>query len=152
MLNLERTIPMKKTIFRPALLIATLLGIAATLPAVRAESALLGNKALAGQTLDADAVKAVLLGKKVTIGDKRVVIVIGKTGEAQDKFLQQFLGMTSSQFQTHWRRLFMTGGGSAPKIVDNEEAAVQLVSETPGAIAMVDKAKAADLPVLASGN
>ncbi len=130
------------------LLLAVLL--AATTLSLSAAPALVGNKALAGQTLDGESAKAVLLGKKVALGDTRVVIVIAKTGDAQDAFLKQHVGMTTSQFQTHWRRLFMTGGGTAPKIVETEADAAKLVAETPGAVAVIDKANAGDLAILAS--
>lgn len=116
--------------------------------ALQAKPALLGHKGLAGQTLDADGIKAVLLGKKVTLGDTRVVIVIAKAGGTQEQFLQQAVGMTTSQFQNHWRRLFMTGGGSAPKIVEAEGDALKLAAETPGAVAIADSGSAAGLVVL----
>ena len=125
--------------------------VAATVVALRAEPALLGNKALGGQTLDSEAVKAVLLGKKVALGDTRVVIVIAKAGAAQDAFLQSHVGMTTSQFQNHWRRLFMTGGGTAPKIVETEAEAIKLAAETPGAVVIADSAAAGGLAVLSTG-
>lgn len=125
--------------------------VAATALALHAESALVGHKGLAGQALDAEAVKAVLLGKKVTLGNAHVVIVIAKTSDGQEQFLQQAVGMSTSQFQNHWRRLFMTGGGSAPKIVENDAEALKLAAETPGAVAILDKAKAEGLTVLATG-
>ncbi len=124
---------------------ATLL---ATTSSLHADPALLGHKGLAGQTLDADAVKAVLLGKKATLGSDRVVIVIAKSSATQDAFLKEKTGMTTDQFQTHWRRLFMSGGGSAPKVVDTEADACKLVAETPGAVAVGDSAKADGLTVL----
>jgi hypothetical protein len=123
--------------------------VAATVVSLRAESALVGNKGLSGQTLDAEAIKAVLLGKKVTLGDARVVIIIAKNSAGQEQFLQQAVGMSTSQFQNHWRRLFMTGGGSAPKIVETDAEVEKLVSETAGAVAIVDKAKADGLVLLA---
>jgi hypothetical protein len=107
---------------------------------LRADPALVGHKALAGQLLDGEAIKAVLLGKKVTLGDTRVVIVIAKSNPNQERFLQQAVGMTTAQFQNHWRRLFMTGGGSAPKIVEDEAEARRLLAEVPGALAVVDGA------------
>ena len=138
---------MKTKPFRTAcvLLSTLLLGLVS-----RAEPALLGNKALGGQTFDGEAVKAVLLGKKIALGDTRVVIVIAKAGDTQDKFLQQFVGMTTSQFQNHWRRLFMTGGGSAPKIVETEADAIKLAAETPGAVVIADSASAGGLAVLSA--
>ena len=125
---------------------AALLAAVATL---HAEPVLLGNKGLAGQTLDADAVKAILMGKKATIGSDRVVIVICRSSENQEAFLKNAVGMTTDQFQTYWRRLYMTGGGTAPKVVDSEADACKLVADTAGAIAIVDSAKADGLPVLA---
>ena len=137
-----------KNLLRKSLLVAL---IAATALALRAESALVGHKGLTGQALDAETVKAVLLGKKVTLGDARVVIVIAKTSEGQEQFLQQAVGMSTSQFQNHWRRLFMTGGGSAPKIVETDAEAGKLVADTAGAVAILDKAKADGLVVLTAG-
>lgn len=101
-----------------------------------------------GQTLDADAVKAVLLGKKITLGGARVIIVMARTGDAQNAFLQARLGMSTSQFQNHWRRLFMTGGGTAPRFVETEADARKLAAETPGAVVIADSALAAGLTVL----
>ena len=129
------------------------LALAASVLAIgslHAAPALAGNAALKGQTLDAEAVKAVLLGKRVSIGDARVVIVIAKDNANQEAFLQAHVGMTTSQFQNHWRRLFMTGGGSAPKVVENEAEAVKVASETPGAIVIADSANAGALAVLAA--
>jgi len=117
---------------------------------LHAETVLLGNKQLADQTLDADSVKAVLLGKKVTLGSSRVVVVIVKNSPAQDAFLQATVGMTTSQFQNHWRRLFMTGGGTAPKLVENDAEAAKVAGETAGAIAIADRGAAGELPVLFS--
>jgi hypothetical protein len=116
---------------------------------LQAEPALVGHAGLKGRTLDADGVKAVLLGKKITVGGARVVIVMARNGEAQEAFLQSHLGLTTSQFQNHWRRLFMTGGGTAPRIVETEADARKLASEIPGAVVITDSADAAGLAVLA---
>jgi hypothetical protein len=118
--------------------------------ASRATPALVGHAGLAGQTLDAELVKSVLLGKKVAIGDTRLVLVIAKAGEAQEAFLKSHVGMTTGQFQNHWRRLFMTGGGSAPKIVETEADAINLAGDTAGAIVIADTSASGGLPVLAN--
>jgi len=136
-----------RTSIKRVLLATAVIGLSMFL---HAEPILFGNNALAGQSLDAESVKAVLLGKKVSLGGTRVVIVIAKSGDSQDQFLQQFVGMTTSQLQNHWRRLFMTGGGSAPKVVETEADAVKLASETAGAVAIADKAGASGLIVLAT--
>jgi hypothetical protein len=125
-------------------------GLLGSCAALRAAPGLAGHANLAGQTLDADGVRAVLLGKRITLGGTRVIIILARTGDAQNTFLQSRLGMTTSQFQNHWRRLFMTGGGTAPKIVETEADARKLAAETPGAIVMTESANAAGLVVLAT--
>jgi len=135
-----------KTTYRSYALGAALF-LAARL-ALQASPVLVGNKGLAGQKLGADEVKAVLLGKKTTLGKDRVIIVTVKAGESQEAFLKEVVGMSTEQFKTYWRRLFMTGGGSAPKIAENEAEACKLVAETAGAVAVVDSAKADELTVL----
>ncbi|WP_221029859.1 hypothetical protein [Actomonas aquatica] len=125
-----------------------LLGLCTAVLSASAAPALVGNADLAGNALDADAAKAVLLGKNNKIGSARVVIIVAKNSPAQESFLKATVGMSSGQFQNHWRRLFMTGGGSAPKVVADEQAALALAASTPGAICIVDNTAAGELPVL----
>ena len=77
-----------------------------------------------------------------------MVLVIAKSSENQEKFLKEHVGMSTSQFQTYWRRLYMTGGGSAPKFVATEAEALKVVAETSGAIAIGDSVEKGDLVVL----
>ena len=118
--------------------------------AVQAAPVLAGHSSLAGQVLDSDGVRAVLLGKKITLGGTRIVIVVARAGDAQNAFLQSHAGMTTSQFLTYWRRLFMTGGGSAPRIVETEADARKLAAEIPGAIVILDSGDVAGLTALAT--
>ncbi|MDB6172124.1 MAG: hypothetical protein JWL59_1435 [Chthoniobacteraceae bacterium] len=118
--------------------------------AVRAEPMLVGHPGLRGQRLDDDGVKAVLLGKKVTLSGARVVVIFARQGVAQNAFLSSHLGMTTTQFQNYWRRLFMTGGGSAPRIVETEAEARKLAAEIPGAVVVIDSADAGGFTVLAA--
>lgn len=127
-------------------LIGLALGLAASL---HAAPALAGHPGLKGQSLDAEGIKAVLLGKRVTIGDARVVLIIAKSSDNQEAFLKTHVAMTTSQFQNHWRRLFMTGGGSAPKIVESEADGLKLATDTPGAVVIGDSAAFGDLATLA---
>jgi hypothetical protein len=43
----------------------------------------------------------------------------------------------------------MSGGGSAPKVVETEADAIKMIAETPGAIGVADSAKAEGVAVLA---
>lgn len=106
-----------------------------------AASALIGNKNVAAEKLDAATLKSVFLGKKVAWdGAGRVVLAVLKTGPVADEFLKGAVDMTASAFNNHWRRLAMTGGGTAPKSFDKEEDLRKFVAETPGAIGFIDSA------------
>ena len=136
---------MKSCIKFSALLLAFGLFSATT---TQAKPALVGHDGLSGESLSGSDLKAVLLGKRVTIGSERVVIIVAKASAAQDEYLKANIGMTTKQFQNHWRRLFMTGGGSAPKLVDDEAAAIELAAKTPGAICVGDDGSATGLSIL----
>ncbi len=111
--------------------------------AAHAAPVVIANKNVAAEKLDAAGLKAVLLGKKVAWDSAgRVVLAVLKAGPVADEFLQKAAEMNASAFNNHWRRLAMTGGGTAPKTFDKEEDLRKFVAETPGAIGFVDSANA----------
>lgn len=115
--------------------------IAAGLAAVslRADPALVGHPGLASEKLDAPTLKAVLLGKKVAWdGAGRVTLAVLKSGPVAEAVLKAHADMTPGAFNNHWRRLAMTGGGTAPKAFDDEAALRTFVAATPGAIGFLD--------------
>lgn len=124
-------------------LLVALAGFALAATAASAAPVLIGNKNVASEKLDGATVKAVFLGKKVAWdGAGRVVLAVLKTGPVADEFLQGSVAMNASAFNNHWRRLAMTGGGTAPKAFDSAEDLRKFVAETPGAIGFVDAAVA----------
>jgi ABC-type phosphate transport system substrate-binding protein len=107
-----------------------------------AAPAIVGNKNLAGEKLDAATVKSVFLGKKTSwdTAGGRVILAVLKSGPVADDFLRASADMTASSFNNYWRRLAMTGGGTAPRSFEKEEDLRKYVSETPGAIGFIDSA------------
>lgn len=121
----------------------TLLALAGAV--VHAAPAVIAHKGIAAEKIDAATLKSVLLGKKVSWDSGgRVVLAVLKAGPVADEFLQKSAEMNASSFSNHWRRLAMTGGGSAPKFFEKEEDLRKFVAETPGAIGFVDAASAND--------
>ena len=121
------------------LLAVIVLGLAGTGTSAFAAPALIGNKNVASEKLDAATLKSVFLGKKVAWdGAGRVTLAVLKGGPVADEFLKGAVDMTASAFNNHWRRLAMTGGGTAPKAFDKEDELRKFVAETPGAIGFVD--------------
>lgn len=101
------------------------------------------NKSLEKEKVDAATVKAIFLGKKVAWDSGgRIVIAVLKSGPVADEFLKAAVDLSSSGFNNQWRRLAMTGGGTAPKSFESEEDLRKFVAATSGAIGFVDSANA----------
>jgi len=108
-----------------------------------ASPSLIGNKNVAGEKIDATSLKSIFLGKKVAWdGAGRITLAVLKGGPVAEEFLKGAVDMSVSAFNNHWRRLAMTGGGTAPKSFDKEEDLRKFVAETPGAIGFIDSANA----------
>jgi hypothetical protein len=111
---------------------------------------LIGNKTVAAEKLDAATIKSIFLGKKVAcLGKKvawdgagRITLAVLKGGPVAEEYFKSAVEMTVSAFNNHWRRLAMTGGGTAPKSFEKEEELRKFVAETPGAVGFVDSANA----------
>jgi len=113
-------------------------------PALVAEETFIVNGGSATATLSADQVKDYFLGKKTSWEDgSKVVIVVVKDGSTNEALLAR-LGKNSQQFQTGWKKLVFTGKAAMPEQVDTDEAVVELVARTPGAIGFIDKGKLKD--------
>jgi len=122
---------------------ALLAGFALTVSSLTAAPALVVNKALDKEKIDAATVKAVFLGKKVSWETGgRVAVAILKSGPVAEAFYKSALDQDVSQFMNYWRRLAMTGGGMAPKSFETEADLKKYVAETPGAIGYLDEAQA----------
>lgn len=105
--------------------------------------ALIANKNLASEKIDAPTLKSVFLGKKVSWDSGgRVILAVLKNGPVADEFLGKAVDMSSSSFNNYWRRLAMTGGGAAPKSFETEDDLKKFVASTPGAIGFVDSSNA----------
>ena len=140
-----------KNHFLRRLILLALLALAGT-PAFAAP-VIIGHKGLAAEKLTVASVKAVFLGKKVAWDSGgRVILAVLKGGPVAEDFLKANVEQTASGFNNHWRRLAMTGGGTAPKVFEKEDDLRKFVAETPGAIGFVDSANAdASVVVLTPG-
>jgi ABC-type phosphate transport system substrate-binding protein len=106
-----------------------------------ASPVIIANKSLDKEKLDASTVKSVFLGKKVAWDTGgRVMLAVLRNGAVADDFFKASVDMNTSGFNNLWRRLAMTGGGTAPKSFESEEELRKYVAETPGAVGFVDSA------------
>ena len=110
---------------------------------------LIGNKNVAAEKLDAATIKSIFLGKKVAWDSAgRITLAVLKGGPVAEEYFKSAVEMTASAFNNHWRRLAMTGGGTAPKSFEKEEDLRKFVAETPGAVGFIDSANADDSVVV----
>lgn len=130
-------------------------GLLGLLPAgsLFAQPAVVGHPGLSSEKIDAATLKSVLLGRKVAWdGAGRVTLAVLKSGPIAEEALKTHADLSLSAFNNHWRRLAMTGGGTAPKAFDNEADLKKFVAETPGAIGFLDRAQVdASIIVLTPG-
>jgi ABC-type phosphate transport system substrate-binding protein len=128
-----------------------LIALSATIAS--AAPVIIANKSLEKEKLDASTVKSVFLGKKVAWDTGgRVMLAVLRNGPVADDFLKASVDMNSSGFNNLWRRLAMTGGGTAPKSFESEEDVRKYVAATPGAVGFVDSANVdASVVVLTPG-
>jgi ABC-type phosphate transport system substrate-binding protein len=141
---------MNTSIFRRLGAIGLLVASAAI---ASASPVIIANKSLEKEKLDASTVKSVFLGKKVAWDTGgRVMLAVLRNGAVADDFLKASVDMNTSGFNNLWRRLAMTGGGTAPKSFESEEELRKYVAETPGAVGFVDSANVdASIVVLTPG-
>jgi hypothetical protein len=123
--------------FKAQFLIAGLL-VMASLSANAAEVKVIANASVGADAVSADELKSVFLETKNSLGGgSHVVPVLAKGGPAHEAFLKQYLGMSDSALQMHYRSLVFTGKASMPKQLDGDAEVVAYVARTKGAIGYV---------------
>lgn len=124
----------------PRCLRAMLLAVAVVIPSAAAEI-LIAHPETRIDSVGEDSVRALYQGRKRALPDgERVDIIVLAGGPVHERFLRERVGMSESQFQTHWKKLVFIGQGRMPRSVDSEAEAVRLVAATRGLIAYIDEA------------
>ena len=120
------------------LAVLLLVGTSVLLPG---EETLVVNPSVTAKGLSDDVLKDIYLGKTSIWDDgTKITVVILKDGPSHDALMHR-LNKSSQQFLSSWKKLVFTGKGAMPEIVANDQALVDFVAKTPGAIGYVDKDK-----------
>lgn len=121
------------------------LGLLLSVPiALRGEEALVVNPSVTAKSLTDDALKDIYLGKTSIWDDgTKIVVVVLKDGPSNDALMRR-LNKSPQQFLSSWKKLVFTGKGAMPEIVTTDQALVDYVAKTPGAIGFIDKEKLQD--------
>lgn len=123
--------------FKTMLLAALLIWV----PVSFAEIAVIVHKSNADD-LDANYLQMIFLGKAKGFpsAGKAVPLDLPESSPLREVFLKQIAKKTKAQFTAYWAKLMFTGKGVPPKVVENEQAMIELVSKNPSIIGYVDAA------------
>jgi hypothetical protein len=92
-------------------------------------------------TLGKDDVKMVFLGYKKSVDGYPVELYISKDETVFSDFVQSVLGIRVPEFNSHWLKRALSGEGSGPKRIQDDEI-ISRVRTTQCAIGVVSQGKA----------
>ena len=97
-------------------------------------------------TIDADVVTRIFLGRDKTFPDGSQVLPIAQSDSAaaSAEFNEKVLNRSSSQLKAYWSKLVFTGKGTAPKETENDAEMLQLIASNPNLIGYVSAASVND--------
>lgn len=106
-----------------------------------AEVAVIVNPAN-NNTVDADAIKRIFLGKQTDFPDGSSAVAIDQKEGSQvvNEFNSKILDRSASQLKAYWAKLIFTGKGSPPKKVGSDAEVLKIIASEPDRIGYVDSA------------
>jgi ABC-type phosphate transport system substrate-binding protein len=123
-------------------------------PSVNAQDVVLiaSSNVMVNGSISASDVQNIFLGKKTTWDDgNKITFITLNDGTTHETFLKNYIGKSSSQYKTFWKKQVFTGKGKMPESVDSDQDMVKAISGTTNAIGYVsagtDIGSAKNLPV-----
>jgi ABC-type phosphate transport system substrate-binding protein len=137
---------MKYLKFFAATFTALALVLAITTEAANAQTmVVIVNKEVPAESLSADELKLIYLGKKTFwSNNKKIELSVHQEGTVHEKFLKKYLGKTPEQFRNYWNKILYTGKGIPPTPFKTEKEVVEYVEKTEGAVGYVSAGTARD--------
>lgn len=116
-------------------LIASFLAV----PMVNAQDVvIIANSDVPAASLAAADIQNIYLGNKTSWENGSKINFITMQEESiEDAFLKAYVGRSSAQYKTYWKKQVFTGKGKMPQSVGSDQEMVDLVSGTSGAIGYV---------------
>lgn len=122
----------------PRFVASILLACAAASGAAAAEI-VIASKDLPVDEIERSELRSIFQGKKRLIANEKVDLVVHQGGATHERFLQDQIGISPSQFQILWKRLVFTGQGKPPRVAESGAAAVAIVASNRSTIAYIDE-------------
>lgn len=127
------------------LLYVFLLAASASIFAVHAQAQVIviANLGVKATEISRNDLRDVFTGNATSLKDgSRVVPILLKAGTAHEEFLQVYIGKNDTAYRAGWRSLVFSGQASMPKSLDGDEAVVDFVAHSAGAIGYIGKGSA----------
>lgn len=112
-----------------------------TIASAGAEIVVIVNNKNPVNSLNADQVEKLFLGKSSAFPDGAAAIPVDlPKGAEREQFYQKSTGKSPSQLRAYWSKQIFTGSGQPPKEAESVQEMVNLVGRNPNLIGYVDKA------------
>lgn len=121
------------------LALALIIGCSAERSVAEIEITIIANTSVTETTLSGKKLEDIFLGKVVQWSDNAAIhVVTVKDQKIHQAFLDQYLKRSESQWNTYWKRLIFTGTGTPPEQAETQQALLDYVAKTKGAIGYIE--------------
>ncbi len=105
---------------------------------VQAEVMIIANESVPVSSVSKEELEKIYTGKQVVWRNgQSIKPALLEDGQVHKQFVTEFIGKTTNQFVTYWRRMVFTGQGIQPRTFDSVEKLIGYVAETPGAVGYI---------------
>lgn len=105
-----------------------------------ADFAVVVNKANRSETLSANDLRQIFLGKKTAWPDsKPVVFILQEDSAVHEAFLRKIVKKSPQQFLLYWKKALFTGKGGVPHEVPGDREVKEYVASNPSAVGYISK-------------
>ncbi len=85
------------------------------------------------------AAKAIFMGELKSLkGIDELIVAIQNDNDSHNGFLQEFTGLSSSDFKKHWEKMIYTGKAIEPEVFNSDKEVIDFVKSNKGAIGYID--------------
>ena len=105
-----------------------------------AEFKIIANRSVPVDCIKRSDLKKIFLGKKTFWeNDEKIIPVLVDKKDIHNVFVRKIIKKTPSQFSTYWKRMIFTGRSKTLKTLKDEQAILNYITVTKGAIGYISK-------------
>ncbi len=120
--------------------VTLILGLSLTLFSVKSIAVtIIANASVADSMLSKQSLRRIFIMRqtKWPVGSPIKVFVMEQDSDSHQAFCKSMLGLFPYQLERQWNKLVYSGLGEAPYVVDSDQAMIDQIAATPGAIGYV---------------